>query len=481
SDAGEPDAGEPDAGEPDAAEPGPSARTAPQPIAAVSPCAVGRAVPTEATAQADATAPVGGTEPVGPRADGGSPLAPGLDDELALRRLLRDSVRGIEPSAESLAALQRAVPARRRRRRRLMTAATTVAVLAVGAPVTLHAASVVDTNTRTVGAGSDRAAEGATLEPTEIGDGPGSPAGGGATRDEESAGEETAGPGTDPETGEPIEPGQADSAGPDESAGTAGSYPRCDRDQLGDAVTALADPDSDGVIYGSILVSNVSASTCRVRGTDELTATAVRNTAAASTVSPQVVLRTSGDRAVGLPLPDRWVEELVLPPGEAYEVRFAWVPSRSAPDGGCSVPDPEPLPTDIGSGGGSATGGASGGSGSSDEDETGLAAVDDHPGGGSGEDLQAPDDGGSTGGGGSGSGGSTDGPGGSAGGSGGPGGSGSSGNDTGAGPGGPGGAEAEGVLVRYTPASGTPRAAQIELVGVCAGSLHRTGVLVPTV
>ncbi|NJQ17868.1 hypothetical protein, partial [Streptomyces bohaiensis] len=403
---------------------------------------------------------------------------PALADEDVLRQLLRDSVRGVEPSPGALAVLHRAVPARRRRRRRLMTAATTVAVLAVGAPVTLHAASVVDTDTRTVGAGSDRAVEGATLEPTAPGDGPGSPADGGTSREETSAGEESAGPGTDSGDGGTTEPGQPGSARPEQSDGTAGSHPRCDRDQLGDAVTALAEPDGDGVIYGSIRVSNVSAATCRIRGTDELTATTVRNTAAAGVTSPQVVLRTSGDRAVQLPLPDRWVDELVLPPGDAYEIRFAWVPSRSAPDGGCSVPEPEPLPADIGSGGSSA-GGASGGAGGSDDDhEPAAAGTDDDPFGGSGDDLQAPDDGGSTGssGGGSGpsggSGGSTDSSGGGPGGSGG---------EVGPGPGGPGGAEAEGVLVRYTPAAGTPRAAQMELVGVCVGSLHRTGVLVPTV
>ncbi|NJP68949.1 hypothetical protein, partial [Streptomyces spiramenti] len=422
-----------------------------------------------------------------PAADGSSEPVPA--DELALRRLLRDSVRGIEPSPEALVALQRAVPARRRRRRRLMTAATTVAVLAVGAPVTLHAASVVDANTRTVGAGSDRAAGDGNPETAEIGDRSGSPSdGGGGTRDEASAGEETSGPGTDPETGGPTEPGRPDSTRPEESDGTAGSYPRCDRDQLGDAAATLADPDTDGVIYGAIRVSNISSSVCRVRGTDELTATAVRNTTAANVTSPQVVLRTSGDRAVHLPLPDRWVEELVLPPGEAYEIRFAWVPSRGATDGGCSVPEPEPLPADTGSGAGSSSGGSNGGSssggaggGSDDETETGAAAQDVDP-DGSGDDPHAPDDDGPSGGSGSGgggsggagktSGGSTDGTGG---------GSGSSGAEPGPGPGGPGGAEAEGVLVRYTPASGTPRAAQIELVGVCTGSLHRTGVLVPTV
>ncbi|WP_130797672.1 hypothetical protein [Streptomyces otsuchiensis] len=417
-------------------------------------------------------------------------------EEDILRRLLQDSVRDLRPADGALDTLHHAVPVRRRQRRRLMTAATTVVVLAVGAPVTLHTASVVgDSGSRTVEAGHDQRAGGSTGGDGLSGDGPGSPANGG---------ERGAAPGESPEAAEesgdgddadPGGPGSPDEAGSSEAEGSAGSYPRCDREQLGNAVTDVRSPDDTGVIYGAIRLSNISALTCRVRGTDELSVTAVVMSETSAASVPQVVLRSAGDRAPGLPLADEWLEELVLAPGDAYEVRFAWVPSRSAVNGGCSVPDTETLPADTGSAGsgsgstgsggsspGSGTSGSSGssGSGGRDDSETGTATIDDEPaaGGGGGGDAAG---GGASGGGGDDDTNGSEGPGddGSSGGDGSGGGSspGSGGSTGSTGSGGSSGSDEDGVVVRYTPAAGTPRAAQVELPGACSGSLHRTGVL----
>jgi hypothetical protein len=61
----------------------------------------------------------------------------------------------------------------------------------------------------------------------------------------------------------------------------------------------------------------------------------------------------AGDAAAGLPDPSLEVAELVLKPGAAYEVRFAWVPSETCAAPGDSTggstggPSPDPTPTGV--------------------------------------------------------------------------------------------------------------------------------------
>ncbi|MEK8171549.1 hypothetical protein NKH77_25375 [Streptomyces sp. M19] len=65
----------------------------------------------------------------------------GVDEE-ALRRLMRGAVDDIEPSANALEHLRRAVPARRTRRRQALVGAVAAVVLAgVSVPALVHVAT----------------------------------------------------------------------------------------------------------------------------------------------------------------------------------------------------------------------------------------------------------------------------------------------------------------------------------------------------
>lgn len=146
----------------------------------------------------------------------------------------------------------------------------------------------------------------------------------------------TAGPSASGLTAGPS--GAGTSAGPAGSGGSAAGsgplppvaapgVPGCGADQLGVVGSARA-PETDGRVYGSFRVTNVSAQGCAVNGQDTLTAAAAPGTGAGSGPGVAVVGHTAGDPASGLlPDPAAAAPALVLPPNTAYEVRFAWVPS----------------------------------------------------------------------------------------------------------------------------------------------------------
>ncbi|MGK5533521.1 hypothetical protein [Streptomyces sp. URMC 129] len=388
-----------------------------------------------------------------------APLA--LADEEALRRLLRDIVDDIEPSAESLEHLRTAVPARMRRRKQVLVgAATSAVVLAVGLTMVVSAVAGVG------GAAGDPSLDaGSGHSTTGL---PGSGDGDGALGRHPSDGPvsgATGGPGTGAEEGEHS--GDGDDAGAAEAAPesweTMGvTSPTCDRGQLGRVETVMDPPDAQGRVYGLIRMANVSDQPCRVTGNGEMAALPLDDVPSAEV---EIVDRTEGDRATRLPPPDQAHEELILPPGQAYEVRFAFVPDE-AEIGSCEVeaepapgPGEEPPPD-------TSTDGASGMSvqgwtaESADGGEPGVTAADDS---GSGGDTPTGTDGesdGTTGGGGD-AGDPTGEP---------------TGDPTG-GSGDPGGEPDDVVLLRYTPAAGEPEAAEIRLEGDCSGTVYRTGVL----
>ncbi|WP_052847618.1 hypothetical protein [Streptomyces avicenniae] len=425
------------------------------------------------------------TDPVAGVPDGPEP--PDGAGEEALRRLLRQTMEGIahDPSAGTLDQLRHAVVTRRRRRRQLLFgAAASVALLGIGTPLVLSATGGAGgPNPRGTALGTD---EGAVVDGTH------------------EQGGDLDGPGPYPPDGlssSSSEP-RPDDSGPDSPQGGGGqeadgedpwdlgvASPTCDRGQLGRVTTDTGTPDAQGRVYGSIRMVNVSPDACRVTGGDLFALPLGDSGLAAARV--QVLDRTEGDRAPGLPAPDETREELVLPPGEAYEVRFAWVPSTGAArscevaaeptaDGGLSTdlgggsepgstPTGDPTGNDPDGGdtggdtGGPAAGGGSGepaaGGGSGD---TGSTQPTDPATGGGGEG----DSGGA--GGGSGDTGGTEPP---------VDGGGSGGGDPTPGGSGGGGDSSEGVLLRYTPAAGEPEAAQIRLQGSCSGTIYRTGVL----
>lgn len=267
----------------------------------------------------------------------------GLDsDELNLRTMLHDAVRQVEPSDGTLEYLRRAVPARRARKRQAlvgMAAATLFLGAAVPALVHVSRTTGSDANPSTIGHASQ--AQGGT------GEGPG-PGGGETTADgasnEVDAGGTGSGKGPDKGASSGTGTGATEGAGP--SSGATAQAPACTATDLGQAVPSSTAPDSTGTVYGSFRVANVSTASCTVTGPGTVGVTPA-GAADASKVSSQ--RHVAGDAAAGLPDPSLEVTQLVLKPGEAYEVKFAWVPSETCPtpgetDGG-STGGPTPGPS----------------------------------------------------------------------------------------------------------------------------------------
>ncbi|MEU9608018.1 hypothetical protein [Streptomyces sp. NPDC048057] len=270
-------------------------------------------------------------------------------EEQDLRQLFQGAVGDLQPSAGALDHLRVAVPARRARKRQLLIGAVATAVLtatAVPAFVTV-ANSGGDSSTNTVNTGHGEVSDGGR------GEGPG------ATGGDHGPGGPTDGdrPGrdTDPSRS-PVDPSEAssgdgdtdDSASP--SNEPAAQARACAAGQL-DVTTARADrPDSDGRVYGTFRVANVSATDCEVNGRGSVDFQA---RGAADKAKIKVVDHTAGDQVPGLPDPSEEKPALLLKPDSAYEVRFAWVPNETcAPTG----PSPTPTPSDGGASGGNGGG-----------------------------------------------------------------------------------------------------------------------------
>ncbi|MGP3966491.1 hypothetical protein [Streptomyces sp. 6N223] len=399
------------------------------------------------------------------------PWEPGPEDaEETLRRLLRETVSPIEPSPDSLTQLQLAVPARQRRRRQLLVGAVaSVVLLGVGMPLTIRtAASVgegggdstahgdhgefpVGVNSGGDGGASDGTgsddSSGQTHDPeTEDGGGPG-----GGSQDDGGTGGETATEGTEP------------SEEPTESASSV-----CSREMLGEAETITHEPDDAGQIYGAFRLVNVSDEACLIDGSGEMDVAPLGDATTIGT-DVQVVEQTDDVQATALPAPEEAVEQLVLDPGAAYEVMFAYVPEDGSTGGGCvqsgPTDEPTPDPTEPSSGTGEPTSGTDAGGTSEGTGDEPAGEADGGTGGTGGT-------GGDTG-----SGSDTGAGGGSAGEVGG-----ETGDDTGGGDSGGGGGGGEddrdnGVVLVYTPDAGEPPAAEVELPGVCSGTVYRTDAL----
>ncbi|MFB6825137.1 hypothetical protein ACFCXA_26560 [Streptomyces virginiae] len=272
----------------------------------------------------------------------------GTSGEEELRILLRGAVEGLKPSENALERLRDAVPARRTRNRRAALVGAAAAVLLAGTtiPTALHltaADGATADHPAMAGHGSATGDQRAALPSDPHQNGFGSlprsthsfgelPSAGGGTGQPSA----TTGPPVDGLTAGPS--GAGTSAGP---AGTGGSavgsgplppvaapgVPGCAADQLGVVGSARA-PETDGRVYGSFRVTNVSAQGCTVSGQDTVTAAPAPGTGTVAASGVTVVGHTAGDPASGLlPDPAAAAPALVLPPNTAYEVRFAWVPS----------------------------------------------------------------------------------------------------------------------------------------------------------
>lgn len=262
-------------------------------------------------------------------------------DELMLRDLLHHAVSEIEPRDGTLEHLRRAVPARRTRKRQAVVGMAAAALLiGTAIPALMHVSNSngSDVNPSIMGNGSNQQqTEGQSKGQT----------GGNGSSGGSSGGTKESGKSTDKHKGDK---GKGESNGPTggtQASPTAAATTLCTSAQLGGGGSVGA-PDSGGAVYGSFRVSNISGTACTVTGGGAVS-TIPQGAADASKIT--VVPHAAGDAAAGLPDPSLSLAQLVLEPGAAYEVRFAWVPSEPCPTtggttgGGTGGTDPSPDPT----------------------------------------------------------------------------------------------------------------------------------------
>ncbi|MFC3573743.1 hypothetical protein ACFOZ0_10755 [Streptomyces yaanensis] len=281
------------------------------------------------------------------RAPGAGPDEPGAapdgfgSDELALRRMLHEAVRDIEPRDGTLEHLRRAVPARRARKRQALVGMAAAALfIGTAIPALVHVSNATGPNADPSIAGqASQAQGGANQGKNPDGGSNGSAGSPGASKDKGTGGQKgQEGKGKDASSGA--------TGGADPTA-SAPSVPACTAAQLGGATATAGAPDSAGTVYGTFHVTNISATSCTVSDGGSVSAVAQ---GAADAAKISVVNHAAGDAATGLPDPSQEVTSLVLKPGAAYEVKFAWVPSETCPttgsgNGGTGGASPDPTPT----------------------------------------------------------------------------------------------------------------------------------------
>ncbi|MFH8369243.1 DUF4232 domain-containing protein [Streptomyces sp. NPDC018031] len=354
--------------------------------------------------------PFGSGAPFGPGSALGADGTDGDIDEEALRQLLRVAVDDLEPSRDALDHLRRAVPARRARRRQALVGAAAAVLLGGAAlPALFHVAT-------TSSGSNDRPANAASSERT--------PGVHGGSHGEGSDGKQS---------GKPSEPGDKDKKdkekdekgkgdkekhsksptyvpGPDPSSTLNATSPICTRAQLGGSSASAGPADANGHVYGSFQVVNISTSACTIDGSGVVSAVA-QGSADATQIA--VVDHTPGDAATQLPDAPTTPTQLIIQPGQAFEVRFAWIPASGGGPSGCTstgaTPTPEPT--------------QDGGPDSVPEEQPSSGEPGGDAGGGGEEPPEAS------------------------------------------------------VQINYTPAAGDPVAAGTTVSNACAGTVYRTGVL----
>ncbi|MEU5341503.1 hypothetical protein AB0H18_11825 [Streptomyces sp. NPDC020766] len=313
-----------------------------------------RSTPSDQSDQSDVEA-VAGPESGDSGGFGADGLAPGVlgSDELALRRLLHQAVEEIEPTDGTLDHLRRAVPARRARKRQAVVGMAAAALfIGTAVPALIHVSNSTGPNADPSIAANASQTQGGTNEGKQAGTGGGSGGPSGKDNDKDKGGK------TDkPDKGKGSSSG---TTGAEPSASSA-NVPACTSMQLGGATGSAGSPDASGAVYGSFRVTNVSTASCTVSG-DGSVALAAQGAASPSSIG--TALHATGDAAAGLPDQSTYAAALVLSPGSAYEVEFAWVPSSTCPttgDTGGGEPSPDPSPSvSTGASGGTASEGSSG-------------------------------------------------------------------------------------------------------------------------
>ncbi|MFH8787589.1 hypothetical protein [Streptomyces roseoverticillatus] len=335
-------------------------------------------------------------------------------DEQTLRQLLQGAVGDIEPAPDSLDQIRRAVPARRTRRRQALVGAAAALILGGTAlPAVVHVATTGDAvEERHANTASSRhTPEEPDTEPDGVSDGAGRPDEGEARNHDEKREERK----EEGKKGNEPKPAGSSPAGipPAPTNTFAAVSPTCDRDQLGKGSGTVGPADRDGRVYGAFRVVNVSRAVCTVGGPGTVAANP-RGSAESGRVS--VVDHTPGDAATGLPDPTSEPSEVILQPGQAYEVKFAWIPAGDGGRNGCAK-----------TGGGGASPAPSAGGGASASPAGSSAATQQQP--------VAPDS--------------------------------------------PPPTPQPGIVLSHTPDVGEPAIADAKIDDACAGTVYRTGPIVP--
>ncbi len=241
---------------------------------------------------------------------------------------------GLEPAAGSLESLRRAVPLRRARRRRYGGAAGAL-VLGVLGGLALHSLAGVGSLAQgsQAGPGYQNAATASTAPgggaspsadamppypPQQIGAEGGWPtaSGSGATTPSGSVSGSRSG------SAVPWSPSSGLTG-----TGIGVAAAECTRAQLGAGAGTVGAPGADGTVYGSFQVANVSQNACQVSLPGTVSVIAVSGTAASRIA---VVQHSVTDPATQLPTPAATPGPVLLMPGQAYVVDFAWVPATGA-------------------------------------------------------------------------------------------------------------------------------------------------------
>ncbi|MFI6093216.1 hypothetical protein [Streptomyces sp. NPDC051218] len=273
-------------------------------------------------------------------------------DELALRRMMRSAVQEIEPGDRALERLRHAVPARRQRKRQAVVGMAAAALfIGTAIPALVHV-------TNSAGGSDDRPSIAGNSEQTQGGSSQGGKGPDGGEKGKDSDSGPSKSKDKKDKKGKKDGKGKGEASGgatggPDPAGTESAGSPACAVDQLGSASGSAGAPEADGKVYGSFRIANVSGSSCTVSAPGSVS---TATTGAADPTRIAVTGHVAGDAATGLPDPAQAVSSLVLQPGAAYEVKFAWVPSEACPtDSG--EPSPDPSPTE----GGGADSGAPGG------------------------------------------------------------------------------------------------------------------------
>ncbi|MGV9456077.1 hypothetical protein [Streptomyces sp. NPDC003635] len=269
-------------------------------------------------------------------------------EELDLRRLLRDAVQEIEPRDGTLEHLRRAVPARRARKRQALVGMAAAALfVGTAVPALVHVSNATGPGANPSMAGHGTQAQGGASQGVDPDGGSGSVGGSSGTTEHQ---------GKENEQKENDGEGDGNSTGPggsaDPSATTETGAAVCTADQLAVAASGAGAPDAVGTVYGTFRFTNSSLTACTVTSPGSLSAVAG---GAADPTKISTARHISGDPATALPDPSVELTSLLLQPGSAYEVKFAWVPSETCPSTGDNSggttgnpgdPTADPTPTD---------------------------------------------------------------------------------------------------------------------------------------